>query len=64
MAGPLRFLAEHDWALDLPPRPWEGHTYAYVFTRISHGGRHLVYEGRVGNFGLLANGQFSYIVIT
>jgi hypothetical protein len=24
VAGPLRFLAEHDWALDLPLRPWEG----------------------------------------
>jgi hypothetical protein len=63
VGGPLRFLAEHDWALDLPMRQEQGHTYAYVLTSISHEGRHLVYEGRVVNFGLLASGQFSYLVL-
>jgi hypothetical protein len=64
IAGHLRFLARHPWALDLPLHSKYGHTYAYVMTRVGHEGRYLVYQGRLEEFGLLANGQFSYIVLT
>jgi hypothetical protein len=63
ISGHFRFLTRHQWTLDLPLRSKFGHTYAYVLTRISNEGRHLVYQGRLEEFGLLSNGQFSYIVL-
>jgi hypothetical protein len=62
--GHFRFLAQHRWVLDLPLPQAASHTYAHVLTRISHEGRQLVYRGRVEQFGLLANGQFSYVVLS
>ena len=41
-----------------------GRTYAYVLTHVTHEGRNLIYEGRLEEFGLLANGQFSYLVLS
>jgi hypothetical protein len=59
----LRTLAQHGWVSGLVKRrhAW---TFAHVLSGVSAGDFVLMYRGRLEDFGLLANGRFSYIVLT
>lgn len=59
----LRGLAQHGWVAGLAKRKgaW---TFAHVLSGVSVGDFVLVYRGWLEDFGLLANGRFSYIVLT
>jgi hypothetical protein len=62
--GRLRALAQHGWVFDLPMRTKNGHTYAYVLSKLTKDERHVVYSGRLEQFGLQVSGQFAYLVLT
>ena len=61
--GRLRWLAQHEWVLDLPVKTELGYTYAYVLTHIQHEGKRVLYRGVLDTFGIEATGRFSYVVI-
>jgi hypothetical protein len=60
----MRWLAQHDWVLDLREDSDFGYTYAYILTRVSHEERRLVYQGILSHFALTSTGQFSYLVLS
>jgi hypothetical protein len=59
----LRALAQHGWVSGLVKRR-DAWTFAHVLSGVSAGDFVLMYRGRLADFGLLANGRFSYIVLT
>jgi hypothetical protein len=60
---PLRTLAQHGWVSGLVKRK-RAWTFTHVLSGVSAGDFVLIYRGRLEDFGLLANGRFSYIVLT
>jgi hypothetical protein len=59
----LRGLAQHGWVSGLVKRK-HAWTFTHVLSGVSVGDFVLMYRGRLEDFGLLANGRFSYIVLT
>jgi hypothetical protein len=58
----LRLLAQHGWVAGLAKRK-DAWTFVHVISSVSVGEFVLMYRGRLEDFGLLANGRFSYIVL-
>lgn len=58
----LRALAQHGWVAALA-RGKHAWTFVHVVSGVSVGDFVLMYRGRLEDFGLLANGKFSYIVL-
>ncbi|HEY0018915.1 MAG TPA: hypothetical protein VGC13_21625 [Longimicrobium sp.] len=59
----LRGLAQHGWVAGLA-KGKQAWTFVHVVSGVSVGDFVLLYRGRLEDFGLLANGRFSYIVLT
>lgn len=62
--GGLPGLVQHSWIYDLRPTTESQYVIAYAMTNVKEGPRVLMYKGFLEQFGLRADGRFSYLVLS